>query len=150
MFKLTLLLLAAIFGIYTVLQKRDRFANVICSLQVLGIAMIISSKAQLQLVGFYALFAATLLAVIYALKPQHNTRKKAVLLLISVIVLAAYILKAFHLQGIAVLAWFMIIPVAAFIFMLKDYKNYEKEIGFASILAVEAGIRFSDLFLMAG
>lgn len=82
------------------------------------------------------------------LKSEHDAHKKIILLLISVIVLAAYILKAIHLQGIAVLSWFMIIPLATFIFMLKDFKNYEKEIGFASILAVEAGIRFSDLFLM--
>ncbi len=72
---------------------------------------------------------------------------RVVLLLVVVPLFALYLFKAFHLQGIFMLGYSVLLSFGAFVYAAVKQKEFKDEIGFLAIMGTESFIRIMDLFI---
>ena len=140
------LIISALFAFYRLFKTTDRLANSIVFLQITGVASILLGIPEIQIIGFYALLASLLLALVYSLR-NANKPKRLVLLLAILPLLFLYLFKAFHLQGIQVLAYSAVISLGSVVYAFMKHKDFRNEIGFLAIIGAESFIRSIEPFL---
>ena len=83
--------------------------------------------------------------MVYAfVKKDFDYKMRMVILLISLPICIAHIFIFFNFPCAGILGTTMFIPIVAFLYMIiKELRSYKNELGFLSIFAIDAGIRFA-------
>jgi hypothetical protein len=86
-----------------------------------------------------------LTAIVYGLTKKDLTiKKKIFIVILSSSVLTADIFIFQHYPYAGLVSFLMLIPVITYlIFVTTDIKNYKNELGFLTIIAVDAAIKLS-------
>lgn len=114
---LILMGLAGLFGLFYLFRTTDIFARIILAGQVVAIGL--TKKG----------FAAT---------------KKTVIIAPTIFAFLTHLFQIQHYPGAGLLGLTMLLPIIAFIILTTtNIKNYKNELGFLTIIAVDAAIEFA-------
>lgn len=149
-----IMIIAGIFGLIQYFMMKDQFVRLILGGQLISITLTFIPIHNFANAGFL-LFALTLfLAIIYVLTKHPIVKgKKLLISLMAVPILIVNIYSIQRLPHAGILGLILIIPLIAFLIILTtNLKNYKSEIGFLTIMAVDAGIRvaIASEILMSG
>ena len=137
--------LAALFGIFQFFRATDNFARTILGGQIVAIGLTFVPNMTIVTVGFLLFMLTLILTIIYgAKKKDFTTLKRALIIVPSAFLFVRYYLAIQHHPFVGLLSLLMIIPiVACLIAIVTDFKSYKNELGFLTIIAVDATIKLT-------
>lgn len=145
---------AGIFGLIQYFRNDDQFVRLILGGQLIAITLTLIPIHNFASAGFLLFALTVFMTIIYALTKHPIIKgKKLLIILMAVPILFINIYTIQRLPNAGILGLIMIIPVLAYLIVLvTNLKKYKSEIGFLTILAVDAGIRLAmaiEIFLNA-
>jgi len=137
--------LAGLFGIFRLFRISDNFARTIVGGQIIAIGLTFIPVNTAVTIGFVLFIVTAMLAIVYGLfKKGFGINKKVFILLISIPVFVAHIFALNHWPYTGIIGWTMLIPIFTYLILtLTNIKRYKNELGFLTILAVDAAIKLS-------
>jgi len=142
----TIIALAGLFGLFQLFKTTNNFARLILLGQIIAIAFTFVPNDTITIAGLILFMVTQLAVIIYGLAVKDLTTKKR----LTIIVMAAFVLVAnfFMLQHYKYaneIGSSMLIPIGAYLLALVfNFKNYKNEIGFLTIIAVDAVIKLME------
>jgi hypothetical protein len=137
-------LIAALYGLFCLYRMNNYFAIFILLLQISSIALVLKTSIVFISISLFLMSLSLLLIVIYAfIRKGFSLKKRLIIFLSGIIMFTLYLFRGMHWPGSAFIMILMIVPLVCYLMMIFDnQENYNNEIGFLSILAVDAGINF--------
>lgn len=139
------MLVAGIFGLIQYFQNKDQFVRLILGGQIIAITLTFIPVRNFSNAGFLLFALTVFLTIIYALTKHPIIKGKK--LLISLMAVPILLLNIYTIQKLPhadTLGLTMIIPVLAYlVIFFSSLKKYKSEIGFLTIMFVDAGIRLA-------
>jgi len=137
--------LAALFGVFQFFRTADIFARTILGGQIVAIGLTFVPNKIIVTIGFLLFMLTLILAVIYGVKKRDFTIRKRILIIVpSAFLFIRFYLAIQHHPGVGLFSLLMVIPIAAYIIaMTTGFKKYRNELGFLTIIAVDAIINLT-------
>lgn len=138
-----LMILAGIFALIQAIRIKDTFARIINAVMAVSVGVSVIPIPQVAIDGHYLYVIGCLLVVLYAFSDSSfNNQKKAILIGMGAIQLASHLFWLMQFPGVGVFSWASILTVLAYIFVVtKEIRAYNFEIGFLTVLMVDALIK---------
>lgn len=138
-----LMILAGVFALVQAIRIKDTFARIINAVMAVSVGVSIIPIAQVAIDGHYLYVIGCLLVVLYAFSDSSFTiQKKIILIGMGLIQMTSHLFWLMQFPGVAILSWASILSVFAYIFVVtKEIREYQIEIGFLTVLMVDALIK---------
>jgi hypothetical protein len=138
-----LIILAAIFALIQAFRVKDKFARIINVVVSVAIGVSLIPVKAIAIDGSYLFLIGCLLVMLFAFSDNSfGNLKKSVLITIGGIQLVSHLFWLQQWPGMEYLLWSCFISVALYIFVVtKEIREYQIEIGFLTVLMVDALIK---------
>lgn len=137
-----IMVLAALYGLFRWIATAHPLARIILSLMIVGIAFILPKHSVLNDLGVYVYLVALFLTIIYvAIRNKFGALEKFVVGISAILLLLYHVFEIQLYPGTFVLGILMIIPILAFIYLLRKPTKYYTEWGIFAIMGVNATVR---------
>jgi hypothetical protein len=136
--------IAALHGLFCLYRMNNYYAIIILLMQISSIAFILKTGLVYISISLLLMSLSLLLIVLYSIISKgFKLKKRLIIFLSGFIVFILYLFRGMHWPGTAFIMTLMVVPLICYVLMIFDnQENYNNEIGFLSILAVDAGINF--------
>ena len=143
-----LIVLAGGFALLQAIRIKDTFARTINLIFAVSIALTFVPITALAAARYSIFILGCLCVVLYAFSDGNfSTMKKTILIGMGGLQLAAMLFFAMRWPGTDILFYSTVLTVIAYIFIVtKDIREYQIEIGFLTVLMVDALIKSMMVF----
>ena len=137
--------LAALFGVFQVFRTTDNFAKTILIGQIIAIMLALAVNSAGATIGLLLFMLTLALVIVYGLtKKGFKTLKRILISFPVTLVFLIHLFQIQHYPGAGILGLAMALQIIAFIILTTtDIKNYKNELGFLTIITVDAIIEFA-------
>ena len=139
-----IIILSALFGIFQLFRIKDNFSKAIIIVQIIAFGLtFIPGKNMINTA--LVLYMLTLLTVIYyaSVHKDFTVTKRILMIIPTIMVFLVYLFQLHHYPGAAHIAVLLPAPVLVYIYIVfADLKNYKNELGFLTIIAIDAAVEF--------
>lgn len=139
--------LAGLFGLFHLLRGINNFAKSITIALITAIALSWLPFPIFKTIGFYLFGLTLLVAIVYATKENKSLSKRALMLLIIIPVFIHLSFMIMNWPFAFQLSLAMLIPILAYLVLIIKPHNVKHEIGFLTIILVDAVLGFSRILL---
>ncbi|KAB1064827.1 hypothetical protein [Salibacter halophilus] len=139
-------LLSALFGVYSFKKTNEKLPKLILLTQIIAVPLATVTPEHGQL-GFILFMLSLLLIVIYELRTliKENFKKNIPIIISSIFIFGKFVAQIQHYPHARIIGLSMIIPVGIYLYLLINYrKNLKNEIGFMTIITMDAAIEFAS------
>lgn len=136
--------LASLFGLFRLFLTTDNFAKTILIGQIIAIGLTLPDDRTAATIGLLLFMLTLMLAIIYGLtKKNFKIRKRILIIVPTVLVFVMHFFQLQHYPGAGLLGLTMALPIITNIILTTtDIKNYKNELGFLTIITVDATVEF--------
>lgn len=128
--------LTGLFGLYRLSKIKDKFAWIITILLVIGVLLIFIPSDFARTIGFAFLNFPVFLIIVYSVIKKYFSVSKRINLLVQTVPMGiSQFLFLTNWNQTNFVGYFMIVPIAAFIYTLTKLNDYRNEIGFLAIIS---------------